>query len=977
MNIKYNGKLYKCLYVTETLSSEVKYLVTFIYNDLSLVYALVERIKKAGEKIMRWIKLNNSESVRILEELRTYSENQLYFKIELVDGSIRIISKEEFGALKEIEHKTFSEEDKLSLFYSYFQGRPDVYATKYYNKKGRPGFSPHGNFQWEEVNNYSSNGPKWQKKMTSYFPYQLKTVKKHILGKEKDFQYGAGIYPMLADDTCYLLVMDFDDNHAEKEAGAVSHAASIYQIPHLIERSQSGTGIHIWFFFEKAIKAATARQMGTYLLSVAMAKSEYIQFSTFDRMIPMQDTLPNNSFGNLIALPLRWTKVKEGKTVFLNKKFNIVEDQWAHLAQIKKISTEELLKNISTLKNDVNYSSEQQSKVEMLTIRLAGEIMVDKSCISRNDFFKLTNLATFQNPDFIKKQKMRATTWNTPRYVSGASEDDRYLYLPRGMFNELDKLTDNMDVINELNDGTQIEVEFKGELKEDQRKAVDEMLAHSIGILSASTGFGKTVVAANIIAKRRVSCLIIVNSKVLAEQWKEQLNEFLEIYSEPIVEYTPKGRKKKKEKIGEIHSAKNKRSKIIDIALFQTLAKREDLKEFIKGYGMVIVDEAHHIAAQSFESVIKCVDSRYLYGLSATPERKDGYTPLIRMRLGSVIYEHQETQADTVLLPQYFYPRFTNYAEFAKENTYTVHIDSLLNNNERNVQILNDIIENLHLKRTCIVLTERIEHVRILKRLLKESGITQESVFVLTGQEERRSNKRNIEIMRKLEEPYVLIATGKYVGEGFDLPQLDTIFLTLPISWKGRLRQYLGRLQRNVGDKDELRVYDYVDLGISMFGNMYQKRLREYKKLGYNLAQDSKTKALEAGLYEANTYYKDLTKDLKQGTSIVIGVPLLSVGLIKIILEETSNDKKISVITKRSTAKNGKINMKQKSFIEELKKINIKISEVEVVSQSFIILDHEIAWYGNINFYGSVNHSATAIRLKNNKLAEQITAQYY
>lgn len=925
---------------------------------------------------MSWIKLNNGQSIRIIEELCTYSENQLYFKIELEDESIRIISKEEFDALKETEHKAFSEEDKLSLFYSYFQGRPDVYATKYYNKKGRPGFSPHGNFQWEEVNNYSSNGTKWQKKMTSYFPYQLKTVKKHILGKEKDFQYGAGIYPMLTDDTCYLLVMDFDDDYAEKEAGAVSHVARIYQIPHLIERSQSGTGIHIWFFFEKPAKAATARQMGTYLLSVAMAKSEHIQFSTFDRMIPVQDTLPNNSFGNLIALPLRWTKVKEGKTVFLNEKFNIVEDQWAHLAQIKKISTEELLKNISTLNNDVNYSSEQQSKIERLTLRLAGEIMIDKSCISRNDFLKLTNLATFHNPDFIKKQKMRAATWNTPRYISGASEDDRYLYLPRGIFNELDKLIDNMNVINELNDGNYIDVKFKGELKEDQKKAADKMLTYPTGILSASTGFGKTVVAAHIIAKRQVSCLIIVNSKVLAEQWKEQLNEFLEIHSEPTVEYTPKGRKKKKEKIGEIHSAKYKRSKIIDIALFQTLAKREDLKEFMKDYGVVIVDEAHHIAAQSFESVIKCVDSRYLYGLSATPERKDGYTPLIRMRLGSVIYEHQETQAEAVLLPQYFYPRFTNYAEFAKENTYTAHIDSLLNNNERNTQILNDIIENFHLSRTCIVLTERIEHVHILEKLLKENGINQESVFVLTGQEGRKANQSNIEIMRELKEPYILIATGKYVGEGFDLPQLDTIFLTLPISWKGRLRQYLGRLQRNVGDKDELRVYDYVDLGISMFGNMYQKRVREYKKLGYNLAQDSKTKALEAGLYESNTYYKDLTEDLKRGTSIVIGVPSLSVGLIKVISEEASNDKKISVITKQSTAKNGKINLKQKSYIEELKKIDIRVSEVEIVSQSFIVLDHEIAWYGNINFYGPVNNSATAIRFKNKKLAQQITVQY-
>ncbi|WP_020007685.1 TOTE conflict system archaeo-eukaryotic primase domain-containing protein [Salinicoccus albus] len=924
---------------------------------------------------MSWIQLSDGKSIQIIEKLRAYSDDEVYFKVGLEDRKIKIISEDELNNLKEKDQQGFSEAQKLALFHDYFRGRPDVYATKYYNKKGKPGFSPHGDFDWEEVDDKFSKGTKWQKNMISYYPYRLETIKKHIMGKEKDFKYGAGIYPMLKDDTCYLLVMDFDKKNAEKEARALSQTAKNHGISYLIERSQSGEGIHLWFFFDVPVSARLARQMGSALISGAMLESEYIKFSTFDRMIPMQDTLPQNSFGNLIALPLRWEKVKEKKTVFLDENFTVVNDQWRHLSQIKKISKNELVAQIDKLKNTTDFPNINSNKIEGLVAQLGGELMVDKTSISRNDCLQLEHLATFGNPDFIKLQKMRATTWNTPRYITGATEDDHHLYLPRGIYDEVIALAEDAEVNDELNDGEQIDVGFKGELRDDQQKAVNTMMKHSIGILSASTGFGKTVVTANVISERQLSTLIIVNSKVLARQWKEQLNEFLDIHSEPMVEYTPTGRIKKKDKIGEIHSTKTNQSKIIDIALFQTLANRDDFREFIRDYGMVIVDEAHHIAAQSFEFVIKQVASRYLYGLSATPERKDGYTPLIGMRLGDVIYEHQETQADTVMLPQYFYPRFTNYAEFAKELSYTEHIEALLNDRERNEQILEDIVENVTLGRTCIVLTERIEHVQILKELLIENDVKQ-SVFVVTGKEGQKVNQKNIEVMKEFDQPYILLATGKYIGEGFDLHQLDTIFLTLPISWKGRLRQYLGRLQRDVANKDELRVYDYIDLGISMFANMYQKRFREYKKLRYKMAEDGKTKALEAGLYESNTYYSDLEKDLKQCNSIVAGVPALSAGLVKVMLENASEGKSLKVITKQATARNGRVHQRQKEHVEALQRGNITVNEAEKISQSFIILDNEIAWYGNINFYGYVNAGSTAIRFRNSKLVDQIVNQY-
>lgn len=924
---------------------------------------------------MEHIQLNDGNSIQIVEKLQSYNSDQVYYKIQLENKELRILSEVEFNALVKTDRENYSKEEKLSLFNSYFRGRPDVYAIKYYSKNGKTGYTPHGDFKWIEViDNKNPNRTKWKKEMISFYPYTKEAIKNHIIGSHNDFKYGMGIYPMLTDDTCYLLVMDFDNDNSDQESKVITQVADEYDIPFLIERSQSGRGIHIWFFFEEPISAKSARKMGSSLIQTTMMKSEYIKLENFDRMIPMQDTLNHNGFGNLIALPLRWQKVQEGRTVFLEDDFSVAKNQWDHLAGIKKLSNDEVLNKIDEL-NTTGSSLKSSETIDSLSVRLGGEIKIEKNSIPRAEFMQLAFMATFGNPEFTIRQKMRTTTWNTPRYITGANEDDEFLCLPRGLLDQIDDKVKHLKVIDELNEGQPIEVEFKGTLRDNQLRAVEAMMLNSIGILSASTGFGKTVVAADLIARRKVTTLVIVNNKVLANQWKERLNEFLDIRTEPFTEYTPTGRKRKKDKVGEIHGTKNNQSKVIDIALFQSLANKENLKEFLDDYGLIIIDEAHHIAAESFESVIKEASSRYLYGLSATPERKDGYTPLIKMRLGGIIYEHHETQADTILLPQYFYPRFTNYAEISKEASYTAHLAEMSNHTERNDKVIEDIIENLKLKRTCLVLSERVEHIHQLNKLLKEEQI-EGPVFILTGKEGQKVNQENIAVMKNLQKPYILLATSSYVGEGFDLPQLDTIFLTLPFSWKGRLRQYLGRLQREVGNKDELRVYDYIDLGISMFDNMYQKRLREYKKLGYMMAEDEKTKALEAGLYDSSNYYGDLRKDFNDAGSITLCIKSLTAELVKVIYELKAEGKEIKVITQRATAKNGKVNHRQKAHFDELKRQNSEVVAVEKVTQSFIVLDMQVAWYGSLNFYGSMNNGASAIRLKNTKLAKQIMRQY-
>lgn len=920
---------------------------------------------------MEHIQLNDGNSIEIIETLQSYDSNQLYYKVQLENKELRILPEADFNALAKTDKGNYSEEEKLSLFHSYFRGRPDVYAIKYYSKNGKTGYTPHGDFKWIEVaDNKRINGTKWKKEMISFYPYTKETIKKHIIGSHNDFKYGAGIYPMLTDDTCYLLVMDFDNDNADQEAKVITQVADEYDIPILIERSQSGRGIHIWFFFEEPISAKSARKLGSSLIQAAMMKSGYIKLENFDRMIPMQDTLNQNGFGNLIALPLRWQKVQDGRTVFLKPDFSVAKNQWTHLAGIKKLAKDEVLNKIDEL-DSTDYLFKGNETIDSLSVRLGGEIKIEKNSITRSEFMQIAFMATFGNPEFTIRQNMRATTWNTPRYITGANEDDEFLYIPRGLLGQMEDKVKHLDVKDELSDGQSVEVEFKGILRDDQLKAVEAMMSNSIGILSASTGFGKTIVAADLIARRKVTTLVIVNNKVLANQWKERLNKFLDIRTEPFIEYTPTGRKRKKDKIGEIHGTKNNQSKVIDIALFQSLSNKKDLKKFLNDYGLIIIDEAHHIAAESFESVIKEASSRYLYGLSATPERKDGYTPLIKMRLGEIIYEHHETQADTILLPQYFYPRFTNYAEISQEASYTSHLAEMSNHIERNEQVIEDIIENLKLKRTCLVLSERVEHVHQLYKLLKEKQI-EEPMFILTSKEGQKMNQENIAVMKELQEPYILLATSSYVGEGFDLPQLDTIFLTLPFSWKGRLRQYLGRLQREVGNKDELRVYDYIDLGISMFDNMYQKRLREYKKLGYMMAEDEKTKSLEAGLYDSTNYYGDLRKDFNDAGSITLCIKSLTAELVKVVYELIAEGKEIQIITQQATAKNGKVNHRQKAHFDELKHQNIEVEAVEKVTQSFIVLDMQVAWYGSLNFYGSMNDGASTIRLKNAKLAKQI-----
>lgn len=915
--------------------------------------------------------LKSGEEVMLTEKITEWNGHQEYYRVQREDGSINIIEVSKFNQLvqKSVNNKR-STTEKLELFYSYFQGREDVYATKWISKSGKTGFSPHGDGTW-----INKDG-KYRKEIHTYYPYTIQTVNDHIRAEKAEFKMGAGIYPMLENDQTRLVVIDFDKDNAIEEAKAVVKVCRKNDIDVLIERSQSGDGIHLWFFFQDEISAATARYFAQMIIRQAMAELEVVQFQSFDRIIPMQDTLPTNSLGNIIALPLRADKVKENKTVFLDDNFEVVDDLWDTLAGTIKYTEAEITSYIRMFKESlpVQYYKNDNSNVNIhlpdkLIVEEAGELVIGKSQISKKNLVQLAHLATFHNPEFYKKQNMRVPTWDTPQFITSASEDEENLYLPRGLKSKLEQFNTDIEFIDGLNEGHFIDITFKGKLRDNQKNAVKTILKHHTGIISAPTGFGKTVVTANVIAERKVSTLIIVHSTVLAEQWKERLSEFLEIKSEPFTEHTPTGRIRKKDKIGELHSGKENLSHNIDIALYQSLVGKEDLENYLDPYGMVIVDEVHHVGAQTFEDVVKTINSRYLYGLTATPNRKDGLTPILFMRFGEMIVEEKEGVEEHLLIPKYFYPRFTNYSDLNPELGYQQHLNNMVNIEDRNAQIVSDVIANINEQRTCLVLTERVSHTVVLKQIIEEK-LLDTNVYVLTSEEKDRENKENIEKMKSSKDPFVVIGTSKKVGEGFDLLKLESVFFTLPFSWKDRTTQYVGRLHRGLSEKDELRVYDYVDIGVEMFGRMYQKRMKVYNKLNYRLAEDDKTRKNQTQLYNTQTYEKALQFDLSKAKKLVIGIVSVRQLVNGKLAELHKAGLEIEILVKRDMLK------KRPELAQELVKMNIKITQLDTHPFSFIVCDEKLIWYGNINFGAHTTAEGTALRLLNVEVAVKMLRQY-
>ncbi|MCQ1059562.1 DEAD/DEAH box helicase [Photobacterium sp. ZSDE20] len=738
---------------------------------------------------------------------------------------------------KDAEQPTFnnqmSPEKKVELFQHYFRGNHNCYATRWQNKQGRSGYSIACNNEWQPD---LCNKPKvkcLECPNQAFKPLDTQAIYDHLSGNSI-----IGIYPMDSDSHCWFLAIDFDKSDWKEAALAYAEACRVNEIDYLLERSRSGNGAHIWIFFEDKVHAASARKLGFKLLDQAMQIHGNLSFESYDRLFPNQDTLPIAGIGNLIALPLQKAARKDSNSEFIDATFTPYQDQWQVLGSTKKISTEAMVKLIAS--DEVAQQGESGSASqpwdrnlpspiavisgcpESINIVLANKVYIPMERLPNALIAKLKKLASFSNPKFFKAQGLRLSTNGISRYISLAEVDSGYLALPRGCIDDAFELLEQTGIRINLEDkrrvGTRLRnIKFNGELRNDQKKAIEAISKFDIGVLHAPTAFGKTVTAIGLVCRRKINTLILVHNKQLVEQWQERLKAFMT-----------------GSEVGTLSGTKKKPTKLVDVATYQSLLNRGDntVNPVLHEYGQIIIDECHHLSAPQYERLLSEVHSKYILGISATLERRDGHQPIIFMQAGKV--RHTIKPDSSAKFIQSLQKKEVILEAPLKLTTQDPrpHIADvyrwLIESEARNHLIINDIIAEIRSNRVPIVLTERREHAKALGQLLTNNNIQNE---VLVGAMNKRDRD---EVNRKLATTQVLVATGRFIGEGFDLPRLDTLVLALPMSWKGALVQYVGRIQREFDGKDEIRVIDYVDVNIPMLVKMYAKRSRGYKALGFD-----------------------------------------------------------------------------------------------------------------------------------------------
>jgi superfamily II DNA or RNA helicase len=581
---------------------------------------------------------------------------------------------------------------------------------------------------------------------------------------------------------------------------------------------------------------------------------------------------------------------------------------------------------------------------------------------------------------------MRLPTFDKPRIISLSDETPEYLCLPRGCELDLINLFNvhKVDVkwIDKSYSGKQIDVEFNGQLRDEQEDSVNSMIQYNIGVLSATTAFGKTVIGAKIISVKKVNTLILVHTQQLLEQWKERLNQFLVIREAlPSEEIKNRGRKKSRSIIGQIGGGKNNLSGIIDVAIMQSLVKGDEVKDFIRNYGMVIVDECHHVPAFSFEQILKNVDGKYVYGLTATPVRQDGHHPIVFVHCGPVWYRvDARKQAEKRPFEQYVIPRFTRFrkpiGQDEKEWSIGQIYAEISTSQIRNKLIVDDVIESANEGRNPIVLTERTAHVEVIASSLKE---VLPNVITLTGGMSAKERRAALERLSSIPEEsnFVIVATGKFVGEGFDEPRLDTLFLAMPVAWKGTVQQYAGRLHRLYQNKSEVQIYDYVDAHVGVLERMYQKRLKGYASIGYSAKGDSRSFESINTIFDNSNFLTVFSNDITSAKSdIVIVSPYVTKKrldqMLSIFMTGINNGAKLTIITLPETDYKERDRLTFEEMISSIKNTGASIIFKSNIHQKFAVIDQRIVWYGSINLLSFGNSEENIMRLDNLSIANEL-----
>ncbi len=748
-------------------------------------------------------------------------------------------------------------EAKIALFRSLFRGRDDVYACRFENRKtGKSGYSPACGNEWIrglcEKPRIKCSGCSHQ----HFLPVTNETIRWHLSGSDQvGHEFVMGVYPMLLDERCFFLAIDLDRKDWQRDTDAIQETCRRWQLPVALERSRSGNGGHIWLFFDEAIPAVLARKLGAFLLTETMERRPDIGLGSYDRFFPNQDTLPKGGFGNLIALPLQKKAREVNNSVFLDEEFQPYLDQWSFLSTLNKVDRSTVEKITSDAEKrgritGVRYFVTDDEPAAPWTLSpsrhrreppLGGPLPKSLKLVLGNQLYvandalppglrnRLIRLAAFQNPEFYKAQALRLTTFGTPRIIGCAEDHGHYIGLPRGCLDDIRSLMSNLNIELEIQDerflGLPLAIKFQGELSPEQERAARNILAHDIGVLSATTGFGKTVIAAWLIAQREVNTLIIVHRRQLMEQWVDRLSTFLD--------RPPKS-------IGRIGSGRKKPTGSLDVAIVQSLVHKGVVSDRVGEYGQIIIDECHHLAARSFEQVVRQAKAKYVTGLSATVSRKDGHHPIIFMQCGPVRHRvDAKNMAASHPFEHTVWVRPTGFCQRGSPSEdariqFQDLYSQLVADNGRNLQICEDVMQSIAAGRSPLVLTERNEHLDALAANLS-SRIPH--VMILRGGMKVTDIRAATTRLNTIpdNEPRAILATGRYIGEGFDDARLDTLFLGLPVSWHGTIAQYVGRLHRLHHRKKEVRVYDYADLNVPMLSRMFDRRCRGYEAIGYKI----------------------------------------------------------------------------------------------------------------------------------------------
>ncbi len=746
---------------------------------------------------------------------------------------------------------------KIELFRSLFRGRTDVYPRRFESRKtGKSGYAPACANEWvrgvcEKPRIKCTDCPHRR-----FFQITDEVIGWHLSGRDdRGVNFVMGVYAIMQDETCFFLAVDFDREDWRRDTAAFLETCRRLEVPAALERSRSGNGGHVWFFFEDAIPASLARKLGSHLLTETMECRPEIGFASYDRLFPNQDTMPKGGFGNLIALPLQKQARQRGNTAFLDENFGPYADQWAFLASVRRISrarVEALVRDAESKgriigvriampdEDDDNPWTAPPSRrrkelplsgplPEKLEVILGDQIYIGKEYLAPGLCNRLLCLAAFQNPEFYRAQAMRLPTFDKPRIIACAEDHPKHFALPRGCLNEVIETLQALKIQPVLRDerfgGVPLKVAFCGALRPEQQEAAETMLRHDSGVLAATTAFGKTVIAAWLIAQRGVNTLVLVHRQQLLEQWVERLSSFLGLPAKSI---------------GRLGGGRKKLTGALDVALMQSLVRKEVVDDRVAHYGNLIVDECHHISARSFELVVRRAKAKFITGLSATVARKDGHHPIIFMQCGPVRHRvDAKIQATARPFTHHVMVRPTSFratvpsASDARVEFHELY-EALRNDDKRNAVICDDVVSTVNQGRSPLVLTERTEHLRQLAERLAPHV---PHLILLRGGQSRKVLEAATARLKEIPETdgRVILATGKYIGEGFDDSRLDTLFLALPVSWRGTIAQYVGRLHRLHDGKREVRVYDYADLNVPMLSRMFDKRCCGYESLGYTI----------------------------------------------------------------------------------------------------------------------------------------------